>query len=170
MSENTSANQDGAESTNQPGKLFSDPAISHMRNEFGQSKEPLSFFSRPPNPHADEHLKVAEGFLFDLDIDTVPGKMTGAQHQAFSMAIAAHLDVLKRIVLELDVRDQDFVNAINNLNRVSQTLQTWQTRHVTTQMIRLNEFKKRLETSESKIKELEDQVDALVQQNKVKYL
>lgn len=168
MSENTSASQEEAQGANKLTKLFSTPAASHMKNEAGQSKEPLSFFSRPA--YVDENLKEADGFLFNLGINTIPGEMTNAQHQAFSMAVAAHVDVLKRIVTELDLRDQDLINAINNLNRVSQTLQTWQTRHVTTQMVVLNEFKKRLETSESRVKELQDQVDALIQQNRINNL
>lgn len=160
MNENTPSNQEEAEGAQKPNRLFSTPAASHMKNEAGQSKEPLSFFSRPA--HVDEDLKAADGFLFNLGINTTPGEMTDAQHQAFSMAVAAHVDVLKRIVTELDLRDQDLLNAINNLNRVSQTLQTWQTRHVTTQMVVLNEFKKRLDASEAKCLHLEEQLKLIV--------
>lgn len=160
MSNHNSGDEPDLETSNDRGKPFQHPEQSHLTDSTGAPLEPHTLFAGLHKP--EEGIKKAEGLVFGLSLDNMPGKMTTAELQAFSMSIAAHVDVLKRVVTELDLRDQDLLNAINNLNRVSQTIQTWQTRHDTRQMLVLKDFQNRLDASEKKTEALEGQISSIL--------
>lgn len=160
MSNYNSGDEADSETPSGREKPFQHPEQSHLTDSTGAALEPHTLFAGLHKP--EEGIKKAEGLVFGLSLDNMPGKMTTAELQAFSMSIAAHVDVLKRVVTELDLRDQDLLNAINNLNRVSQTIQTWQTRHDTRQMLVLKDFQNRLDASERKTEALENQITSIL--------